>query len=312
MKLGKVISILGQNIQVLADKKEYICLLKGSLKKEKGPFKTLVAVGDLVTFNPEDGLIHKIEKRSSILSRKDPIRKKEHIIATNIDQVLITTSVISPPLKPYLVDRYIYAAQKGNMQPIIIINKIDLLKDKAINEDIRKKEKRRYQEFLSAYEKTNIPIFSTSAEKKIGIKALLKLMKNKASVFSGQSGVGKSSLINLVTKAKLEIAGLTKKTKKGTHTTTKAELIPLKEGGFCIDTPGIKSFGIWDLKKDDIEKYFSEIHHFAKFCKFTNCSHVTEDKCAVKKAIQKNQISYLRFESYLNLIKSIEEKKHRR
>ena len=255
-----------------------------------------------------------VDKRYSILSREDPVRKKKQILAVNIDQVLITTSLLQPLLKPSLVDRYIIAAEKGKMKPIIVINKIDLLEGKS-NEFTKKeidKEKEKYKEFLAAYEKTGIPIISVSCVTKIGIDALKGIMKNKASVFSGQSGSGKSSLINAILGTKLKIGKIVKKTYKGAHTTTKAKLLPLKDGGFCIDTPGIKSFGVWQLKKEEIKNHFPEFLSFSKKCKYPDCYHINEPNCAVIEAVKKNKISTLRFESYRSLIKISEEEKLKR
>ena len=138
---------------------------------------------------------------------------------------------------------------------------------------------------------------------------IVEIMKNKASVFAGQSGAGKSSLINVVTGLNLKTGQVVHKTKKGAHITTTAKLIPLKKGGFCIDTPGIKSFGLWDLKKEEVASYFSEITHFATECKYQNCMHMSEPDCAVKEAVIEGKISSLRFESYRSLIKKETEKR---
>jgi len=305
---GRIISITREKIFVSSENKIYLCTLRGVLQKEKTRKKSLLAVGDIVHFTPLshlEGTIEFIEKRYSILSRVELLRKKEQIIAVNIDQVFITVSLIKPPLKPALVDRYIIAAQKGNMQPIILINKIDLVKT-----DLQAKQE--YKDFLSAYEALGIPILSVSAKEKTGINALKKLMENKASCFSGQSGVGKSSLINAALGKKLKTGDIVKKTFKGAHITTKADLIPLEKGGFCIDTPGIKSFGLWELKKEEIESFFPEIKKIGKNCKFLNCTHDVEPNCAVKKAVEKEIISPLRFASFRSLMKqSIEKQKTR-
>lgn len=313
---GRVISITGEGAAVLSEDKKYLCSISGFLKNKVSKDKNIISVGDVVLFSKESshiGSIIKVEKRLSTLTRIDPVRKKKQIIAVNIDQVVITASVVSPFLKPSLIDRYIIATEKGNMKPIIIINKVDLLdgQREGFSKEEIEEERKRYQDFLIAYGKTNIPIISVSCVTKEGVDLLKKIMQNKTSVFSGQSGTGKSSLINEILGTSLKTGKVVKKTYKGAHTTTTAILLPLNGEGFCIDTPGVKSFGLWDLKKEDIKNYFSEFTPFAEKCKYPNCLHINEPSCGVKEAVEKNQISNLRFESYSSLIKEteVEDKK---
>ncbi len=307
--LGRVLAIHPEGILVEHEKKLYRCGIKGSLKKEKNKAKNLVAVGDFVRFQTrthEDGLILSVAPRTSILSRADNLhRRKEQLIAVNIDQVIITSSIHFPPLKPFLIDRYIIAAQKGNMTPIIVINKIDLLQEETEEAAI-------LVECEKAYKDLSIPFLKVSMLTGEGIEELKKLMENKSSVFSGQSGVGKSSLINAVTGLDLKTSGIVFKTFKGSHTTTTTNLIPLPEGGFCVDTPGIKSFGVWDLEESEIQHYFSEISKAALQCKFPSCSHQTEEPCAVKKAVETGEISAVRFSSYSALMESAQKKHQNR
>jgi ribosome biogenesis GTPase / thiamine phosphate phosphatase len=315
LKRGRVLSIASQGLMVEADDgKMIICQLRGSLKKEKTQFKNLVAVGDLVLFDeihPQEGQIVHIEPRRTVLSRAENLsRRKEQLIAANIDQVMITVSVISPELKPSLVDRYIIATQKGGMTPIIVVNKIDLLN--TIDDPEVEAEKELYESFQEAYQAAGIPIISLSVRTGEGIEQLKQIMKDKASVFSGQSGVGKSSLINAVTGKNLKVGALVEKTNKGTHTTTTAQLIPLEIGGWCIDTPGIKSFGVWNLDREVVEHYFPEIFECGAKCKFPDCSHLHEADCAVVTAVEKGEISWLRYESYQTLMHSLAEEHFRR
>lgn len=317
IKKGRVLAILPEGILVSSSQAEYLCSLKGSLKQDKTRIKNLLAVGDFVRFEEkgiQEGVIFTVEPRRSVLSRADNLsRTKEQLIAVNIDQVLITTSVVLPPLKPYLVDRYIIAAQKGNMQPIIIINKIDLLDTppEGISIDIAE-EKALLEEFLRVYCALNFIVIPVSIRTKEGIEALKEAMHDKTSVFSGQSGVGKSSLINLITGSELDTGSIVQKTKKGSHTTTTTHLISLEGDGFCIDTPGIKSFGLWDLKKEEISAYFPEILVLSPKCKFLDCSHLNEPGCAVQRALEKNKISRLRFGSYCALMSSLSEEHRQR
>lgn len=308
LRSGRVIAIGGEGIWVNVEGTEWICSLKGLIKKEKMQAKNLIAVGDLVKLLPsseKEGSIVYINERYSFLSRTDVSGKQEQLIAVNIDQVLITSSVVQPPLKPALIDRYLIATEKGNMHPVILINKIDLL-DTASD-----KEKSFYADFLFAYERLGYPILSISAEKGIGIEPLRALMQNKASAFSGQSGVGKSSLLNAAFSFDLATGGLTQKTSKGAHTTSSAELLVLPQGGFCIDTPGIRSFGVWKLQKEDLVHHFREFEAFAPHCRYPDCTHLTEPSCAVQKALVEKKIAAIRFESYRSLFEELEGLDHR-
>lgn len=299
---GRVLSISKDGIIVDADQQTYTCTLKGSLKHERTKEKNLIAVGDFVIFKPlkeSQGQILSIENRFSYLAREDATGKKQQLIAVNIDQVFIVTSVVEPTLKPHLLDRYIIAAKKGNMSPIILINKTDLLDKDA-------KEKKRTKELLKIYKSIEIPIFSVSALCKKGVSTIKKLMLGKTSVFSGQSGVGKSSLLNASLGLHLKTGTISTKNHKGSHVTTKAELIRINDNSFCIDTPGIKSFGIWDLSFDEVLHYFSEIAELAPHCRFPNCTHLHEPDCAVQKAVEENDISHLRFESYRSLMTEVQ------
>ncbi len=310
---GRVLAIAPEGIIVDFNGQEFLCSLKGSLKQEKNRAKNLIAVGDFVRFEGSgsgQGTIFFIEERYSILSRADNLsRNKEQLIAVNIDQVLITCSVVQPMLKPPLVDRYIIAALKGNMRPIIVVNKIDLFDHppKTVSEIDLEVEKEIYAQFLKAYATLDIPVISISSSTSQGIELLRALMEGKTSVFSGQSGVGKSSLINLVAGTTMQIGSVVQKTGKGSHTTTTARLIPLECGGFCIDTPGIRSFGLWDLKKEEVVDYFPEIVALSPDCRYPDCGHMIEPDCAVRKALEEERISTLRFESYCALIVSVSE-----
>jgi len=306
---GRVLALAPQEIRVESEGKIYLCSLKGLLKKEKTQHKNLVVVGDFVLFEPGSenaGVIAHVEPRRTKLSRADNLsRRKEQLLAANIDLVLITGSVVLPPLKAPLIDRYIIAAKSGGMQPVVVINKIDLLNDAP-------EEKALFEELKQAYAQANIPFIAISAETGEGLDALKAVMRDKASVFSGQSGVGKTSLINAMTGMDLRIGDTVEKTRKGSHTTTTTQLIPLEFGGFCIDTPGIKSFGVWELKLEDIESYFSEIQEVGKKCKFQDCAHLNEENCAVLKAVEKGKISAVRFLSYQALRASVQEHHFRR
>lgn len=295
LRRGRVIAITGEGAVVDLEGKAELCSLKGLMKKEVAQVKNLIAVGDWVRVC-DDGAIGQVEERTSTLARTDVSGRKEQLIAVNVDQVIIVASVVNPPLKPALIDRYLIAAEKGKIHPIIAINKVDLLDGSSEFEQLF------YKEFLAAYEPLGFPIISLSIRTNTGIDALCSLLQNKTSVFSGQSGVGKSSLLNACFGLELRTGELATKTSKGTHTTTSAELIPLSGGGYCVDTPGIRSFGIWELLKSDVSNHFSDISAYAKKCKYPDCIHMNEPDCSVLRALKRGKIAPLRYESYVNLI----------
>jgi ribosome biogenesis GTPase / thiamine phosphate phosphatase len=313
---GRVVSIVPEGIIVDYDKHFITCALRGILKKDKSRFKNLVTVGDKVLFQlkgeNEASIVH-VLPRYSTLSRADNLsRRKEQLIAANIDQVLITLSVVSPPLKLGLADRYIIAARKGGMEPVVVINKIDLLDTTDVDNPLIAKEKEIFDDIVKAYKDAGISVIPMSMVTGEGLDLLKEVMKNKASVFSGQSGVGKTSLINTITGLNLLTRDVVGKTQKGAHTTTTTKLLPLEFGGWCIDTPGIKSFGLWDLSKDEVEHYFSEIYEIGRSCRYPDCAHIHEAECAVQKAVEENKISFLRYNSYLSLLESVSKDHVRR
>ena len=296
---GRVLSILPEEILVEHESQFYKCSLRGVLKKERTKRKNLIVVGDFVLFDPHALAIYSIEERQSALSKKSSLyNDKEQLVAANIDFVLITASCLSPPLNLALIDRYIIATRKGNMEPIIVINKIDLLEDKS-------KENAFLEEAISLYKELQIPLIAVSVKTGTGIDLLKKKIKGHSSVFAGETGVGKTSLINEITGLNLRTREVTEKLKRGTHTTTGACLIPLAFGGFCIDTPGIQKFGLWDLKREDLDENFYDIAHLKKYCHFPDCTHAHEPHCAVQKSVNEGHLSRLRFASYLTLLEEI-------
>ncbi|MFI0435375.1 MAG: ribosome small subunit-dependent GTPase A [Parachlamydiaceae bacterium] len=313
---GRVLSIMPQGIMVEWEGELISCVLKGLLKKEKTQAKNLVAVGDFVLFEKtaeKEGIIGHIQPRRTILSRADNLsRRKEQLIAVNIDQVIITVSVVNPPLKSFIIDRYIIATRKGGMEPLIVVNKIDLLDNPSFDPVLLEVEKEMYEETIRAYSAISVPLISVSTTEGSGMEELKEAMRDKASVFSGPSGVGKSSLINLMTGLSLRTGEVVEKTKKGSHTTTTTQLIPLSFGGWCIDTPGIKSFGVWNLDREELEGYFPEIHEIGLNCKFSDCQHAHEESCAVQNALEEQRLSALRYESYQALRQSLSEEHVRR
>ena len=193
------------------------------------------------------------------------------------------------------------------MEPVVVINKIDLLQAEEIEAHEREDQKLLYEEMLEAYKAAGIQAVGVSSLTGEGLPHLKQIMKDKTSVFSGQSGSGKSSLINAVAGTSLRTGDLVERTRKGTHTTTSTQLLRLEFGGWCVDTPGIKSFGVWDLDKEEVEHYFPEIFECGHQCRYPDCSHRLEEPCAVKQAVEEGKISPLRYDSYLSLMESVSE-----
>lgn len=308
--IGRVLSVTSEGVVVYHEGKSHLCSIRGSLKLQKTQYKTLICIGDFVQFSLHTqslGGIEKIEKRHTVLSRSDNLsRNKEQLIASNIDTLIITVSVQGPNLKPPLIDRYIIAARKGKLRPIIVINKTDLLQSCA------EEERLMYESCLQTYPKLGIPLYPVNIHSAESLKALKDGLIGFTSVFSGQSGVGKSSLINALFEKELKTGDVIHRTGKGAHTTTTATLVPIEGGGFVVDTPGIKSFGIWKVTKQDIKTYFTEILDASKTCKFYNCTHHHEPGCYVKQAVEEGLISPLRYASYLSLLEEIASTHERR
>lgn len=304
--VGRVTAIAGEKVSVAYGESTTICTWRGSLKLEQQRKKSLLAVGDIVRFLPQDASIHAIEPRRSQLSRADNLsRQREQLIAANVDLVLITVSVVAPSLNLPIIDRYLIAARQGNMEALVLINKIDLLTEE---------ETPLYREALDAYNKAHIPILSVSAITNEGVDELKAHMEGKLSVFSGQSGVGKSSLINLLTGEVQATRSAVARTGKGAHTTTQAQLLPLlgMPSSWVIDTPGIRSFGLWQLRREDLPTHFPEIAAFSQHCYFADCTHTHEAHCAVIDAVEAGNIHPLRYASYCSLLEESFQQHRRR
>ena len=305
---GRVLSIISKNIEVQTqDGRKYLCSLRGVLKKEKDRDKNLIIVGDRVFFEPlegNEGAIYAIQPRTSVLSRQDNLHRiHRHLIAANVDQVFITQSCVHPTLKLPIIDRYLIAAEKGGITPILLLNKIDLLVQGSDEEKL-------LQTCISLYSTLGISVFPVSARTGQGLEDVKEKMKGVTSVFSGQSGTGKTSLINAVCGLKMETREIVQSTNKGSHTTSTACLLELPFPGYCVDTPGIRSFGIWDLDSRDLKHYFSEFFEESRHCTFHDCSHLHEPGCQIRKLVEEGTLSSLRYDSYVQLYESL-KKVHR-
>ncbi len=265
-----------------------------------------VAVGDRVEIvtNPEGtAMITEIQdRRNYIVRRSQNLSKQSHIIAANVDQALLLVTVNRPQTSTTFIDRFLASAEAYRVPVVLIFNKTDLLSD----------EERHYQQMLvTLYETVGYECRQLSAATGDGVEALRPLLCGRVTLLSGNSGVGKSTLINrLVPGLNLRTAEISDAHNTGQHTTTFSEMIPI-EGGWLIDTPGIKGFGTFDIEPEELTSYFREIFHFAKDCRFSNCTHTHEPGCAVLRALEDHYIAQSRYQSYLSMLDDKDGSKYR-
>jgi ribosome biogenesis GTPase / thiamine phosphate phosphatase len=285
------------------DGRQYRCAVRRVLRTLATHERSLVTTGDRVWFRPYqankdktaeqhedsadlDGMIERVEPRHGILTRAS--RGREQVLFANVDQVVIVMSLVEPELKAHLVDRYLASAAQGRIAPILCLNKADLVEPAA------------YQGMIGLYSQLGVPTFLTSAKSGLGVERLRQLLVGRQTVFSGQSGVGKSSLLNAIQpELGLRVREVSDVNQKGKHTTTHAELIRLDSGGWVVDTPGVRQFELWDLAPEEVEGYFPEFRPFVPLCGYPDCTHTHEDRCAVKRAVHRRQITAARYTSYL-------------
>ncbi len=294
---GKVLRAIRGHYWVETPEGLYHCFAREGLTKKMKATNPIV-VGDEVTFEVVDevkkeGVITDRHPRRTKLSRKisTGTRELEQVVAANIDNLVIVSSVADPPFRPGLIDRYLVAAAKGDLTPIICVNKVDL----GGLEELR--------EVLDTYRDLGYPVVLTSAKTGQGIEELRERLRDRTSVFAGHSGVGKSSLLRmLVPGIQVKVAEVNPRTGRGRHTTTAAELVRLPDGGYVIDTPGIRQFSLWDLTEEDVRQFFVEIARYSVDCRFADCSHTVEPGCAVRAALEQGYLHPRRYESFLRLL----------
>ncbi|MCT4624750.1 MAG: ribosome small subunit-dependent GTPase A [Schleiferiaceae bacterium] len=301
---GRIIKSTGSWYDVLNEAGEIIpCRIKGKFRIKGIKSTNPVAVGDVVQFSMENetnGLIEDIQDRKNyIIRRSVNLSKQVHIIASNIDQALLVVSLKSPPTPIGFIDRFLVSAEAYDIPTLIIFNKIDLLSEEDHQE---------LEELERIYRKAGYSTLRTSAKQNLNIDKLQTAISSQTSLLSGHSGVGKSTLINLCEPGlELKTQEVSDFHSKGQHTTTFAEMYPLQNGGFIIDTPGIKGFGLVDMDRAEIQDYFPDIFELKGQCKFHNCLHEKEPGCAVKKAVEEGELSESRYNNYINLINDDED-----
>ncbi len=275
------------------------CTLKGKMRIKDIRTTSPVAVGDRVEldFNREEntGVIRNVLKRDNYIIRKSTkLSKASHIIAANIDQAFLIATLVLPRTSTGFIDRFLVTAEAYHIPAGIVFNKTDLYDGQL---------RQRHQELFSLYSSIGYRCFATSAVTGDGIGQLAEALKEKTTLFSGHSGVGKSAVINFLEPGlKLRTAEISAWHLKGVHTTTFAELIELSAGGFIIDTPGIREFGLIDFRKEEVAERFPEMRAIMHQCQFNNCTHVHEPRCAVKKALGEGKIDAGRYRNYLRIL----------
>jgi ribosome biogenesis GTPase / thiamine phosphate phosphatase len=295
---GTVIKSTGSRYLVRAGGKLQQCVLKGKIRMEGRKTTNPIAVGDIVDFDFEDNdeaIIKNIHPRKNYIIRKSiNLSKQAQIIASNLDQAVLIVTLVAPRTSLGFIDRFLVTAEAYRIPARIIFNKTDLL-----DEDSRAIQK----EIISIYEKIGYECFEISSFDIEQVKGLQKLFKDKTTLIAGHSGVGKSTFINAIQPGlNLKTGEISAAHTKGMHTTTFAELHELTFGGSIIDSPGIKELGLVEMKKEEVGHYFPEIRERMNDCKFNNCLHVNEPKCAVLKAVENGEISHERYLSYLGIL----------
>jgi ribosome biogenesis GTPase len=305
---GLVVKNTGSWYQIKTDDGRWVdAKLKGNFRLKGIHSTNPVSVGDrvLIEENAEGtAFISEIEDRKNYMIRRSSnLSKQSHIIAANLDQAFLIATINYPVTTPAFIDRFLATTEAYRIPVSLFFNKTDRYNDSD-------------REYLDAmihlYETIGYPCYKLSATQDESLSFMDELLANKITLFSGHSGVGKSTIINrLIPRAKQKVQNISEYHNKGMHTTTFSEMIELPQGGYIIDTPGIKGFGMFDMDDAEISHYFPEIFHFSQKCKFNNCTHRKEPECAVRRAVEENYVSESRYRSYINMLEDKNENKYR-
>ena len=304
MTKGLVIKNTGSWYSVLTDDGQLLeCKVKGNFRIKGIRSTNPVAVGDRVTVGEGNWIVAIEDRRNYIIRKSINLSKQSHILAANVDQALLVVTVVTPQTSTTFIDRFLASAEAYRVPVILVFNKTDLLDD----------DLRHYQEaMVHLYQTIGYTCLQISATTGFGMDEIRPLLEGKITLLSGNSGVGKSTLINrLVPDANLRTGEISDAHNTGQHTTTFSEMIPLEGRGWLIDTPGIKGFGTFDMEPEELTSYFKEIFQFSKDCRFSNCTHTHEPGCAVLKALEDHYIAESRYQSYLSMLEDKDEGKYR-
>lgn len=305
MKEGRVIQSTGSWYHVEPAETDHLikCRLPGRFRLEEYELTNPLAVGDYVEFTVNDdgtGTIENIKERENYIIREATHgRQGDQILASNVDQAIVVQSVKKPKLNEGFINRFLVMCEAYELQAVIVINKMDLANDKAIEF---------LEDFTSVYEPLGYPVITTSIYDEESLQNLKEQLKDKTSAFVGPSGVGKTSLLNHIDpNIDRPVGEISDYSQKGKHTTTYAKLIPLYFGGYLVDTPGIREFGLVNIEPWELSLFFPEMLEPRRQCKFNNCTHSHEPNCGVKEAFENGDIDAERYHSYLQMLKSLEE-----
>ena len=291
---GLVIRSQSGFLTVQTDDGLVVCRLRGRLKRGRRR-GDIIAVGDWVQISVlEDGggMIEEIESRRTMFSRLAPTARGEYrqILIANPDQAVFVFSCAEPEPRLRMLDRFLIVAEKAEINPLIVFNKVDLIGMRAA------------RKLFGHYKDIGYSILFTSASSRRGISALQKQLLGKISVLAGPSGVGKSSLLNVIQpNLGLAVKEVSQSSSKGRHTTVVRELFPLEGGGYVADTPGLKALALWDIEPEEVDGYFPELRYLVADCKFSDCMHLHEPDCAVKAAVEEGSVHFERYESYIRM-----------